>query len=61
VHVEQDIKSKAHPKVDEEIKCHYNVVQPLAIRMTQHICIAMNCTLCQPKFGRLWTLWKMGT
>jgi hypothetical protein len=47
VHVEQDLKNKAHPKVDEEIKCHCSVAPPLAIRMTPRVCIAMNYTLRQ--------------
>jgi hypothetical protein len=62
VHVEQDIKSKAHSKVDEEIKCHCNVAQLLAIRMTQHVCIAMNCMYSVST--EIWVgcgHWKMGT
>jgi hypothetical protein len=51
VHDEQNLKKEALPKVDEEIKSVCNVAQPLTIRMRQHVCIAMNYALCQPKFG----------
>jgi hypothetical protein len=51
VHDEQDTRNEAHSKVDEEIKCPCIVAQPLAIRMKQRVCIAMNYTLCHLKVG----------
>jgi hypothetical protein len=62
VHVEQGIKSKAHSKVDEEIKCHCNVRSSTSGNKDDTACLY--CNELYSVSTEIWVgcgHWKIGT